>query len=842
MKVKKKNKLYFVILCILFVSIGLGYAYLSTSLGVNIGVKVTKRRIVYFDSVRVVDGSVTATKAPAVDKHSTYLDFTVTLSKSSDIYSFYIDVKNDTIKKMMINQISTAGLTSAQESLIDFQILYADESIPKVNDMLLDDTDTLKVIVKVKDGVTSFSSQQLNLALEVMYKLADENTMFSPYYYMANGAVDDVNVNFQNSASSTNGLGLNIANETINDEFPVYYYRGNVTDNNVLFNGKCWKIIRTTDTRGTKLLFAGEPNASGGCTNTGDSTFDVSSKFNNKYTLESVGYMYDGDTEVNKKGQFIYNLYNTTTISSSFQIYYSSSVNSNLRITSGQSFSSSNVSPGSSLSGVSSCFYHLNNMGVASSISSGYVYSSSTPLAKTKTSVTTCSNFTPVTIYRNSFNLLTLMNPSYYVLNASSSGSSIQLTQLPMSSYNSYIYFGDSYEIDENGKYNLVDVSNMYMRNWYTSSSRSSYVGKYICSTPTKSSSCDTIVRVYSVGATALYGTEESIKFGNSVTYADGVYTLVDTIDDYRNNYNLIKERYHYTCLGGETCSEVAYITEAQNNTTFYYIMLSNGDVVNDAYMNKVFSNSNDSTIKGVVDEWYTTNLSNVTNEIEDTVYCNDRSLATGSFLGYNVEANASYFGGYNRLEVDYKPSYVCPLKRDSFTINDDVGNGDLVYPIGLITADEYLRAGEGGSYLSTGSFWTMSPAKISSEYQYLFYGSSNYIYHNSTSVASRGVRPVISLKYGVKFRGSGTTSSPFVVLSKFNIAGNSYTYIPGMTWEEWISSEYNTTSLSVTSDNMLCENGVKCVVGPDCIESTSQINSSINYSLTSGSVSCTAD
>ncbi len=38
---------------------------------------------------------------------------------------------------------------------------------------------------------------------------------------------------------------------------PVYYYKGNVQNNNVLFGGFCWKIVRTTETGGVKIVYNG---------------------------------------------------------------------------------------------------------------------------------------------------------------------------------------------------------------------------------------------------------------------------------------------------------------------------------------------------------------------------------------------------------------------------------------------------------------------------------------------------------------------------------------------------------------------------------------------------------
>ena len=54
-----------------------------------------------------------------------------------------------------------------------------------------------------------------------------------------------------------NGEGLYVRAGTENDAYPIVYYRGNV-NNNVYFAGKCWQIIRTTETGGTKLIYNGE--------------------------------------------------------------------------------------------------------------------------------------------------------------------------------------------------------------------------------------------------------------------------------------------------------------------------------------------------------------------------------------------------------------------------------------------------------------------------------------------------------------------------------------------------------------------------------------------------------
>ena len=100
-------------------------------------------------------------------------------------------------------------------------------------------------------------------------------------------------IQFNDISSDTNGKGVYIRNGTENDLYPIYYYRGDV-NNNVLFANFCWKIVRTTDTGGVKLIYNGVPS-NGQCNNTGTaSQLASTSEFNtgNSYSLANFGYMY----------------------------------------------------------------------------------------------------------------------------------------------------------------------------------------------------------------------------------------------------------------------------------------------------------------------------------------------------------------------------------------------------------------------------------------------------------------------------------------------------------------------------------------------------------------------
>ena len=124
------------------------------------------------------------------------------------------------------------------------------------------------------------------------------------------------------------------------------------------------------------------------------------------------------------------------------------------------------------------------------------------------------------------------------------------------------------------------------------------------------------------------------------------------------------------------------------------------------------------SNIKGEIDKWFSTSSLNTEEnleKLEDAVYCNDRRIETGygTELGYGT--NQTGYMARNRFNTNKTtsiPDLSCS-KNDSFTVSDENGNGDLTYPVGLLTADEIVLAG--GLYGSKNTDY------------YLNVGSSNY-------------------------------------------------------------------------------------------------------------------
>lgn len=181
-------------------------------------------------------------------------------------------------------------------------------------------------------------------------------------------------------------------------------------------------------------------------------------------------------------------------------------------------------------------------------------------------------------------------------------------------------------------------------------------------------------------------------------------------------------------------------------------------------------SNMNDSNIKTVIDSWYEDNLSQYSNFLLDSVFCNDRSVAIDS-PGEGYGTNATNYNGRYRLNINKTPSLECTNNNDKYTVSSSRGNGKLRYPIALLTADEASLAGSvwnqsSSCYLNIGiPWWTMTPSRLNNVYPSVFVILDNGgLYAHSGNLD--GVRPVVTLKSIVSFKEGtdGSVTNPYVV------------------------------------------------------------------------------
>ena len=185
---------------------------------------------------------------------------------------------------------------------------------------------------------------------------------------------------------------------------------------------------------------------------------------------------------------------------------------------------------------------------------------------------------------------------------------------------------------------------------------------------------------------------------------------------------------------------------------------------------NSTHTNTNPSTIKGILDTWYSKNLASNSDKIDGNAgFCGDRRVSSGTGGG----TSSTDYQPYTRIS-NSSPSLSCE-KADIYTIDEfEHGNGALTYPIGLISADEAMFAGipnwnssNSNNYLYTGQdYWTMSPSWYYNGGAYVFIVYSNgFLNYGSRVTYSFGVRPVINIRADVALTGSGTTTDPFKVV-----------------------------------------------------------------------------
>ncbi len=178
--------------------------------------------------------------------------------------------------------------------------------------------------------------------------------------------------------------------------------------------------------------------------------------------------------------------------------------------------------------------------------------------------------------------------------------------------------------------------------------------------------------------------------------------------------------------------------------------------------------NVKNSSLKSMVDMWYSKHMTSYTNYLEDTIWCNDRSFYDSSNNGFNPN------GEINKEDIEFRGAYnsdnlTCPNKSDRFTVSEKNGNGALTYPVGLVTGVEALLAYSNGSPLSSGyPNWTLSPYDSSDCVIYPIYLNDDVTLSLTLAINRRGVRPSVSLRAGIGYdSGDGSVDNPYVIESE---------------------------------------------------------------------------
>ena len=285
---KKKSML---IVAILLMSIG--FAAISTTLIINGNAKVSENQ----DDFSVIFTAATLdgkdVYSSVIDDTKKIINFTTselkTLNQTSVLAYEVTNNSSNYDAEVKVTCVPKEGTTAKYTSIKNelegnATVVKAKESVNGTLTVSLDKTSTEEVSEEYtcKLEFNAIERDTLKVVPVNLYNLIKNNA----------DTTTVIDYKVRSGVSGTNGIYMTTANV---GNVPVYYYRGDAdkVNNNIIFNNMCWKIIRTTETGGIKLIYNGIPT-DGKCeTQTGEATQIGNSKFNDSNNDNAyVGYMY----------------------------------------------------------------------------------------------------------------------------------------------------------------------------------------------------------------------------------------------------------------------------------------------------------------------------------------------------------------------------------------------------------------------------------------------------------------------------------------------------------------------------------------------------------------------
>ena len=602
-----------------------------------------------------------------------------------------------------------------------------------------------------------------------------------------------------------------------------HYYAKNDTEgtaildkNNVIFADMCWQMIRTTDTGGVKMIYNGEPDSNGACgtdrgTHVGYNGRSNTYLANNYYY--GTDYIYDNENKTFKlMGDLTLSTWSSSTYNDLIGKYTCLLTNSTDTCTTlyyVESFADNYKAKTFKITGDS----HYSQFGVmpfnvnSNSMSYvGYMYNTSYNWYREQAQSTYVLKSLPISssfyfsdsyTYNSRNNRYTLNNAytlsnlseakGLYTFRAASSGYSngkvfyivdvidttmyyIELLDGNDLDFFNYTYsYGDSYTDNGDGTYTINNPSDIKRIFWLDN--YNAPAGKYMCVNPVNNV-CDEMLYVKSTSNVSFsyINVSNNYKYAEKFVYENGVYKLTGEMVsfwDISNASNVEKiSNAHYSCFNtsGE-CETINYLYNYSYDS-FYYIKLSDGKNIDDAINEMLYNddvNVNDSNMKKSIDLWYKKYLYEYTVYLEDTVYCNDRSIK--NLGGWNSNGGTItdlllFEGFYSKTD-----SLLCVNEMDRFSLANN--NAKLKYPVGLITVHEMKLLGNSKVRYTGNGYW-LSDACYINNYSTTV-GCSIYSRDGTIGVDGvtllQGVRPAISLKKGTTYvSGDGSMNSPYIV------------------------------------------------------------------------------
>lgn len=311
------------------------------------------------------------------------------------------------------------------------------------------------------------------------------------------------------------------------------------------------------------------------------------------------------------------------------------------------------------------------------------------------------------------------------------------------------------------------------------------------------------------------------------------------------------KTQEYYATKCNEVIAEIEKLKKSAGSHVPYKTGYMNSSFFSQNGYNAKYSNSENSTIKEEVDNWYINNINgtNSANFLADSIFCGDKNRLCkynwsrcGDITSATASVDQFYYEAYDRIVEtnmptldcldsgslyentdNYKNGYInrnlsrytsiangiskngngvvcsgadCKVADDGaiFNLGAQVGfvgtNGDLQYPIALLSADEMIMSGAvynsgeenkvSNSFLKgLKPFWSMTLAytdnvgtiinngdsEAKKGTRYFMMNETGKVQFRNDAYYTATVRPVINLKKEIKYcSGTGTISDPYII------------------------------------------------------------------------------
>ena len=604
----------------------------------------------------------------------------------------------------------------------------------------------------------------------------------------------------------------------------VYYFAGNAKNNWVKFAGYYWKIVRTNEDGSIRLLYHGTSHDS-------TESYIGKSSFNSPANNPMyVGYMYgtSGTLASNRTNE------NDSIIKGVIDTWYSNNLSSYTKYLSKEAVYCNDREIGSGTYNLGSDMFTFASRSRLENKTPTYnctnikdAFSGSNSEAKLTYPIGLMTadelNFAGGVFWGNNANVWYFRNSKEGKLETSpeigvdteSSYSSTGSVQWHTMSPGDYGYNGSAFMFRVNGSGGIGDYSNRDLSNSFAvrpvislkgnlvwksgnGSSASPYEvedlpltlsEKLLADNPTVKTRTDFSTTYTETNIGTLYKATEIIAGSTS----EDVYYFAGNA---KNNWVKFRGFYWRIIRTNHDGSVRLLYSGTSHNTTSGHIGTSafNSTYNDPMYVGYMYgtsgslasnrTNTNPSTIKAKIDDWYSTNLSSYTKYIStEAVYCNDRELASGQT--YSTTSSSFDYASWGRLYTNKTPTYNCTNEKDAFS--GSRVEAKLTYPIGLMTADEIAYAGgkaytdlsnpyawyvlnsAGGSITGSTWWWFLSPSDWTGNYSavWIVGGSSNPGSLRGARVGdANGVRPVISLKGNLVWKsGDGSPENPYEIV-----------------------------------------------------------------------------